>query len=312
MQICNIHERNSTMELTGLHYFMAAAKYGNFSKAARSSYTSQPNISKQISQLEEELDCKLFLRTVSGVELTSAGHYFYQGLQKIVPALERLISETTEISGDTTVSRLRLGICDTMDFERILPGFFPSLLSSQNHGFQIQMETYAVGEIVEKLVVGDLDCILYFSILRTDIPDVKRMAISRSYPKLYFAKNHPLAKKQNLCPSDFSGETFVRASGTLEIKNQYDALPFHPKKILEVNSLSAAFLYIEAGNGVGVFGPSQNRLGYDQICTLELCAGEKVGTDVVWIEKNNNPALHKFIGLLDDYRVLQKEAQGIE
>ena len=51
------------MDFLQLQYFLAVAEYKNFTKAARATYTSQPNISKQISQLEEDLGVRLFHRT---------------------------------------------------------------------------------------------------------------------------------------------------------------------------------------------------------------------------------------------------------
>ena len=66
------------MDITKLQYFIAAAECGSFSETARRVYTSQPNISRQISSLEKDLGAKLFFRERNAVRLTRAGEYLYE------------------------------------------------------------------------------------------------------------------------------------------------------------------------------------------------------------------------------------------
>ena len=61
------------MNLTKIRYFVEVARCGNFSEAARRLYTAQPNVSKQIAQMEQELDFPLFVRSRRSVTLTPAG-----------------------------------------------------------------------------------------------------------------------------------------------------------------------------------------------------------------------------------------------
>lgn len=63
----------SNINLNLYKTFYDVAKLGSISKAAESSYTSQPAISKAIKKLEEELNTKLFIRKLNGVELTEKG-----------------------------------------------------------------------------------------------------------------------------------------------------------------------------------------------------------------------------------------------
>ena len=58
------------MELKQLEYFMVACEKGSFNQAAECLYTSQPNVSKVIGMLEQELGRALFERTSRGLRVT--------------------------------------------------------------------------------------------------------------------------------------------------------------------------------------------------------------------------------------------------
>lgn len=65
------------MDFKQLKYFIACADAGSFSRAAEILYTTQPNVSKNIKALEEELQVSLFEREKSGIRLTAQGKKIY-------------------------------------------------------------------------------------------------------------------------------------------------------------------------------------------------------------------------------------------
>lgn len=65
------------MEIKQLEYFITVAEYGSINRASEALFTSQPNISKSINSLEQELKLKLFIRSNKGVKLTSSGKEIY-------------------------------------------------------------------------------------------------------------------------------------------------------------------------------------------------------------------------------------------
>lgn len=81
------------MNLTKIRYFVEVARCGNFSEAARRLYTAQPNVSKQIAQMEQELDFSLFVRSKRAVKLTPAGQLLYDRLKDLPDELEQLFDQ---------------------------------------------------------------------------------------------------------------------------------------------------------------------------------------------------------------------------
>ena len=81
------------MEFRQIYYVLEIAKHNNFTKAAEVLYTTQPNLSKQVNALEQELGTKLFFRGQHSVILTRDGEKFCEHARKVVAELDALMSE---------------------------------------------------------------------------------------------------------------------------------------------------------------------------------------------------------------------------
>ncbi len=80
------------MELRQIYYVLEIAKHKNFTKAAEALYTTQPNLSKQINALEQELRTKLFFRSQHSVVLTRDGERFCKHAERVVEEMDNLMS----------------------------------------------------------------------------------------------------------------------------------------------------------------------------------------------------------------------------
>lgn len=84
------------MEIRQLRYFVESARKKSISAAAKSLYTTQPNISKTIHALENELGVELFERTNTGIDLTAKGKIVYLYAVNILQNVDRM----NELLGD--------------------------------------------------------------------------------------------------------------------------------------------------------------------------------------------------------------------
>ena len=93
------------MELRHLRYLIAVAEELNFSRAAMRLRISQPPLSQQIRQLEEELGIKLFERTKRHVRLTEAGKRIVLEAQQILSQVDHFVAVASRV-GEGAVGRL--------------------------------------------------------------------------------------------------------------------------------------------------------------------------------------------------------------
>jgi len=88
------------MEIRHLKYFLTLADELSFVKASEKLFISQPPLSRQIKELEDELGAKLFDRNSKKVELTEAGKYFKQEVTLLLDNLDRIKLKTQKISNN--------------------------------------------------------------------------------------------------------------------------------------------------------------------------------------------------------------------
>ena len=95
------------MELRVLNYFLAVAREENITKASQTLHVSQPALSRQMMQLEEELGVKLFTRSNHNIVLTEDGLLLKRRAQELLSLADKtkrdFINKDTELSGEVTI-----------------------------------------------------------------------------------------------------------------------------------------------------------------------------------------------------------------
>lgn len=94
------------MDVKVLRYFVEVARQKSFTLAAQKLFVTQPTLSRQIADLEEELGQVLIARDTRNLELTDKGLYFYRQAQMILDLIEKTKLETMcsgEVAGDLTI-----------------------------------------------------------------------------------------------------------------------------------------------------------------------------------------------------------------
>lgn len=186
------------MELRVLRYFLTIAQEGNISKAASVLHITQPTLSRQIQELENELGVCLFDRTKKKIQLTEDGFLFRQRAYEIITLSDKVKFEFQQ-QHRTLEGQIVFGCVESKgskelakrmaEFQRQHPHVVFSLYNSDSD------------EIKEKLQDGLLDIGLLLEPV-----DKEKYAYSSLYPierwGVVMNKEDPLAKKAAIYPAD--------------------------------------------------------------------------------------------------------------
>lgn len=283
------------MELIQLRYFLLVAEQKKISKAAILAYTSQSNVSKQIHQLEAALDCRLFERTNSGVELTNAGEYLYKELKPVLADLDQIMENVQKLEDNHPI---RISTCYNLDVEQGCPSLFKKIRKRTDIELHLESDSFDV--LIEKLLLQQLDAGILFSNFETTAPEIRRKALNRLPPMIYYSASHPLANKPDLCLDDFKNETFVVMKGSFVSRNLFHSLQFTPPKIISTNSIDAIYSYILSGDAVSVLGQNQSIRSNKNVLTMEIPTDDREGIDIAWNIHNKNLRLQEVLQIIED------------
>ncbi|HJW04753.1 MAG TPA: LysR substrate-binding domain-containing protein [Azospira sp.] len=181
------------MDLRHLKYFIAVAEELNIGRAALRLHISQPPLTRQIQQLEEELGVQLLIRTPRGVELTQAGEMFLEEARNVRSIVEQAI-ERTRRAGQGKLGRLDIGIFGTG-----ILGAIPQLLHLFRYthpDVRVVLHTMSKDEQIEALRQKRIT--IGFNRMIAPLPDMTNELILRE--PLYLAVNetHPLSQQQSV------------------------------------------------------------------------------------------------------------------
>ena len=196
------------MELRLLEYFLTVVREENISKAAEVLHVTQPTLSRQMKELEDELGTTLFIRG-KRLMLTDAGVMLRRRAEEVVSLMQKIDSEfreQEEISGVVSVGSGGLKAAEIL----------PELIGHFRERYPLvsfDLHTGTADHVKERLEHGLLD----FGILLEPV-DVEKFDYLRLPAKetwgLLMSANHPLAREKSITRKQLKGQPLVVTSRT--------------------------------------------------------------------------------------------------
>jgi DNA-binding transcriptional LysR family regulator len=194
------------MELRHLRYFVAVAEELNVRQAAIRLHLSQPPLTRQIHDLEDEVGTKLFVRSQSGMRLTEAGRTFLKEARLILAQSQRAVQLAQAASR---------GEAGHLDIAYAIEGFEPVLLRVTRLFRQLfPMVELGIRELqyhqqVQELINRRID-LGYVGIRFPELESELVFECLRKAPYLVaLPPGHPLAKRRRLRLSELAKEKFI-------------------------------------------------------------------------------------------------------
>ena len=293
------------MELRQLRYFTAVAEELHFGRAAKRMNISQPPLSMQIRNLEDELGTRLFNRTSRQVELTTAGEAFLVQVQQILADLDGAV-ESARQAGQGNIGRLAMGfIGPAMDafLPEIIRGF-----QSRYPGITLGLTESGTSRQIEDLYAGRIQ--VGFVRLYRHKPDGLSAQVLRQEPYvLAVPGDHPLAGQNKVALSQLKNEPFIMYPRSVQ-PQLYDSMMacfkdsgFTPKIVQEAKTKHTTIALVAAGLGVAVVPSSSKVFCRKGVFFLDLDASlPHIEISMLWRQTDKNPVLGRFVTFATQYQ----------
>lgn len=192
------------MELRHLRYFIAVAETGSLTIAAeRRLHTSQPSLSRQIRDLEDQVGTPLFSRNARGVELTAAGKAFIDHARLALTQVDAAVEAARRAAGPTK-QRFALGFLTGQEMTWLPRAM--AVLREELPNVDVTVSSDYSPDLAEALARGKLDV----AFLRAEPGfDLTYHTVNSEPLVVLMPSDHHLAAQKSIRPQDLVGEKFI-------------------------------------------------------------------------------------------------------
>ena len=300
------------LELRHLRYFVAVAEARSLKLAAEEKlHTTQPSLSRQIRDLEEEVGTPLLVRGAKGVELTPAGRVFLDHARVMLSQAETAVQSARQIAYPAKPS-FALGFMIGHD-RTWLPEAL-KLLRDELPNIHVVISTQNSPQLATALLHGGID--LAFLRKEDGGNELEFRTIVEESFEVFLPSNHPLAAQDAIDVKDIPGETFISVSGTaLSISGKQPALRRAIDKYLkdsgieirpshEVDNLGGVMSLIPSTGGIALLPLYAKTFLPDSVTTRPLQGlGPKIDLSVGYRKANPSPVLKLFLAKIDELAI---------
>lgn len=181
------------MELRHLRYFVAVASHGSFNRAAESLHVTQPPLSRQVKDLEEELGVTLLMRGTNSVKLTEAGERFYEEAREVLLRAEDAVRR---VRGETQKQVLRVGY-STSNATTLVSAVLAKFQAAAPR-VRIELADLSSRELNQMAGEGRLDIVISARVAVANAPGFHCWDLGSMQPVLVLPARHPLAKLKRI------------------------------------------------------------------------------------------------------------------
>ncbi len=245
------------MDFDQLHTFLEIVRLKSFSKAAQTCYRTQPAISAQVRQLEQELRAELFERFGSRISLTTAGKIFGGYAEQMLELRRRAQDSIAELESNPRGELVIAANEATCIY--VLPTVF-SRFRQLFPAVQLQVNRSYGGRVVEAVLDNSAD----FGLTQLPVNEkrLEMVHVHEDEIKLIVPSGHPLSKKTSVTPKDLTdyflvlpqqGKTRARLNTWLEMVEEEIHIS------MELDSTEMMKRFVIAGMGISFLAASNCR-----------------------------------------------------
>tara|TARA_R110002050_G_scaffold171705_1_gene303819 strand:+ start:6735 stop:7613 length:879 start_codon:yes stop_codon:yes gene_type:complete len=291
---------SNQIEFRHLKYFLAVAEDLHFRKAAERLYISQPGLSRQIKQMEDDLGIQLFERHNRKVKLTHVGEYLKFEITKNLNSLNQIINHAKLLQNGKEGS-LTIGYVGSA-MQKIIPEL---LLKFKERAPNIifHLKEMDNQKQLENLLLQNID--IGFTRLERVPIGLNIQSVLKETFCLVLPKDHPIDSSNFKSISQFKDESFIlfdpkfSPSYYEKVMQIFDDNSFTPRVSHNTIHANSIFKLIENNFGLSIIPKSLQLQYYENVKFIELVdIPQRTTLSMIWDRKNTNPTLDDFLKLL--------------
>ncbi len=286
------------MELRHLRYFIAVAEEENVSRAALKLHVSQPGLSRQIHDLEDELGFELLERTAKSVRLTAAGKIFLDEARAVIARAQEAVHNVRAVATGAS-GEIHVGYAPSLTVQ-ILPQTL-RLFQREFPKVRVALHDLSTEEMLSQLSASKLQVALLVHPSRAMLRGLRFEELA-SYPKCVAVRpDHPLARARSVTITQIAREPLIVYSRKEypeyheELAATFAVAKAKPRIAEEhegVNSLIAA---VESGRGIALVPSCLACMTGPRLKLIPLKPKEVTVVGAVWKIDALTPMAEKFI-----------------
>lgn len=295
------HDREKPLELRHLRYFVAVAETGSLTVAAeRRLHTSQPSLSRQIKDLEDQVGVDLLIRSARGVTLTEAGKVFFDHARLALSQVDAAI-EAARKAAQPSKQHFALGFLTGQEMTWLPEAMH--ILRAELPNIDVTVSSDYSPDLAEAVVRGKLD--LAFLRAEPDYDLVYRSVIREPLVVL-MPSDHRLVSRDKIRPKDLVGEPFIgmgnKATVLRAVINDYlerSGIDITPEQV--VDNPAMVMSLVASTRGLTLIPAYVEKLMPWSVVSRPLI-GEPPTIDLTvgYSKSNPSPILKMFLSHLDD------------
>jgi len=287
------------VELRHLRYFVAVAEMENVSRAALKLHVSQPALSRQIRDLEDELGFCLLERTAKSVRLTDAGRAFLDNARTLLQNADEAVTKARAVAS-AEPTELHVGYSPTPVAE-ILPKTLRAFQRAMSN-VHVKLHDWSNKAILDGVRDDRLQLGLIVSPPKaSSLRDLRYEELFHERVCVAVAPQHPFARRRAIPLSEVAAEPLIALTRE-DYPEYYDYLSIifskvkqKPRIVEEHDSLSGILASVEAGTGVAI---GMDVFGYsfgNRVKVLDLIPEPKpISVGIAAPRRRLSPAAEKF------------------
>jgi len=256
VSICPRGILEPAVELRHLRYFVAVAEMENVSRAALKLHVSQPALSRQIRDLEDEIGFSLLERTAKSVRLTDAGRVFLDDARALLQHADETVTKARAVAS-AEPTELHVGYSPT-PFAEILPKILRAFQRAMPN-VHVRLHDWSNNAIRDGLHDGRLQLGLIVPPAKaSSMRDLRYEELFHQRVCVAVAPQHSFARRRAIPIAEVAAEPLIGLTRE-DYPNYYDLLSItfskvkqKPRVIEEHDGMSGVMSAVEAGTGVAI------------------------------------------------------------